>query len=134
MSCEEHGPRSLIDQAKAAEQEESPFVWSVIGAIGEVTGLEVTTAPTTQPDPDALASYRSQGERGPSSACAKVCYGPSREDSIKAAHRSGRMPTSQGSSPKCASPKHFEQIGELSQDFFDVYAAEVLPALREVGS
>jgi len=44
------------------------------------------------------------------------------------------MPTSQGARPSASSPKHFEQIGELSQDFFDVYAAEVLPALREVGS
>jgi len=65
LSCEEHGPRSLIDQAKAAEQAgfealwisdhfhpwndeqgESPFVWSVIGAVGEVTDLPVTTAVT----------------------------------------------------------------------------------------
>jgi len=29
---------------------------------------------------------------------------------------------------------YVSQIGELSQDFFDVYAAEVLPAPREVGS
>ena len=65
LSCEEHSPRSLIDQAKAAEQAgfealwisdhfhpwndqqgESPFVWSVIGAIGEQTRLKVTTAVT----------------------------------------------------------------------------------------
>ena len=90
---------------------------------------------TTQPDPDALASYRSQGGRGPSSACAKVCYGPSREDSVKTVHR----PWANAGVPGelalvLPSPKHFEQIGGLSQDFFDVYAAEVLPALREVGS
>jgi len=44
------------------------------------------------------------------------------------------MPTSQRARPSAPGPQLFEQIGELSQDFFDVYAAEVLPALREVGS
>jgi len=132
---------------------------------------------TTQPDPDALESYRSQGGRGPSSAGAKVCYGPSREDSIKTVHRLWANAGVPGELAQVLpSPKHFEQvaelvgpemlsesmacgpdldehvaklreyvdagydelyvsqIGELSQDFFDVYAAEVLPALREVGS
>ena len=40
------------------EQGESPFVWSVIGAIGEVTGLEVTTAvtcPTVRIHPAIIA-------------------------------------------------------------------------------
>jgi G6PDH family F420-dependent oxidoreductase len=77
LSCEEHGPRSLIDQARAAEeagfealwisdhyhpwtdeQGQSPFVWSVIGAVGEVTGLEVTTAvtcPTVRIHPAVVA-------------------------------------------------------------------------------
>ncbi len=77
LSCEEHGPRSLIDQAKAAEQAgfdalwisdhfhpwndeqgESPFVWSVIGAVGEATGLKVTTAvtcPTVRIHPAVVA-------------------------------------------------------------------------------
>lgn len=65
LSTEEHGPRELIRQARAAEeagfealwisdhyhpwldvQGESPFVWSVIGAIGEVTSLPIVTAVT----------------------------------------------------------------------------------------
>jgi G6PDH family F420-dependent oxidoreductase len=65
LSCEEHSPKELIRQAKLAEQAgfealwisdhfhpwldeqgESPFVWSVIGAISQVTSLPITTAVT----------------------------------------------------------------------------------------
>jgi alkanesulfonate monooxygenase SsuD/methylene tetrahydromethanopterin reductase-like flavin-dependent oxidoreductase (luciferase family) len=65
LSCEQLGPKELIDQAKRAEaagfdglwisdhfhpwndeQRQSPFVWSVIGALSEVTSLPVTTAVT----------------------------------------------------------------------------------------
>ncbi|MDA8372399.1 MAG: TIGR03557 family F420-dependent LLM class oxidoreductase [Nocardiopsaceae bacterium] len=65
LSTEEHGPRELIAQAKQAEQAgfaalwisdhfhpwldvqgHSPFVWSVIGAIGEVTSLPIATSIT----------------------------------------------------------------------------------------
>lgn len=77
MSCEEHGPRELLEQAKQAEQAgfttvtisdhyhpwmdsqgHSPFVWSVIGGIAAATGLEVTTAvtcPTHRIHPAVLA-------------------------------------------------------------------------------
>jgi G6PDH family F420-dependent oxidoreductase len=77
LSCEEHTPRSLVDQAKAAEQAgfdalwisdhfhpwndeqgQSPFVWSVIGAVGEATQLKVTTAvtcPTVRVHPAVVA-------------------------------------------------------------------------------
>ncbi|HEY8455630.1 MAG TPA: LLM class F420-dependent oxidoreductase [Actinopolymorphaceae bacterium] len=65
LSCEEFGPKELVLQAKMAEdagfdalwisdhfhpwndeQGESPFVWSVIGAISQVCRLPVTTAVT----------------------------------------------------------------------------------------
>jgi G6PDH family F420-dependent oxidoreductase len=65
LAGEEHGPNSLISQAQAAEaagfrsvlisdhfhpwldrQGESPFVWSVIGAIAATTRLRVTTGVT----------------------------------------------------------------------------------------
>ncbi|BBY29544.1 TIGR03557 family F420-dependent LLM class oxidoreductase [Mycolicibacterium sediminis] len=65
LSCEQFGPKELIDQAKRAEaagfealwisdhfhpwndeQGQSPFVWGVIGALSEVTSLPVTTAVT----------------------------------------------------------------------------------------
>ncbi|AQZ69271.1 dehydrogenase [[Actinomadura] parvosata subsp. kistnae] len=65
LSCEEHGPKELVRQAKAAEragfealwisdhfhpwldeQGQAPFVWSVIGAIAEATSLPITTAVT----------------------------------------------------------------------------------------
>jgi G6PDH family F420-dependent oxidoreductase len=77
LSSEEHGPRALIEQAQMAEaagmrgvcisdhfhpwldsQGESPFVWSVIGAIGATTSLRVTTAvtcPTVRIPPAVLA-------------------------------------------------------------------------------
>ena len=65
LSSEEHGPRELVRQARWAEQAgferlwisdhyhpwnreqgNSPFVWSVIGALSEVTSLPITTAVT----------------------------------------------------------------------------------------
>lgn len=65
LAAEEHGPRELIRQARRAEeagfealwisdhfhpwldvQGHSPFVWSVIGAIGEATSLPIATAVT----------------------------------------------------------------------------------------
>jgi G6PDH family F420-dependent oxidoreductase len=77
LSTEEHGPWDLVEQARGAEyagfeglwisdhyhpwldaQGESPFVWSVIGAIGAVTELPVTTAvtcPTTRLHPAVIA-------------------------------------------------------------------------------
>ncbi|WP_232665631.1 TIGR03557 family F420-dependent LLM class oxidoreductase [Pseudonocardia sp. TRM90224] len=65
LSCEQYGPKELVEQAKAAEragferlwisdhfhpwndeQGQSPFVWSVIGALSEAVALPVTTAVT----------------------------------------------------------------------------------------
>jgi G6PDH family F420-dependent oxidoreductase len=65
LSCEEHDPESLLQQARMAEdagfealwisdhfhpwndeQGSSPFVWSVIGGLSQVTSLPVTTAVT----------------------------------------------------------------------------------------
>ncbi|GAA1323371.1 LLM class F420-dependent oxidoreductase [Pseudonocardia xinjiangensis] len=65
LSCEQFGPKELIDQARRAEdagfqrlwisdhfhpwndeQGQSPFVWGVIGALSEATSLPVTTAVT----------------------------------------------------------------------------------------
>jgi G6PDH family F420-dependent oxidoreductase len=77
LSSEEFGPRELVRQAKLAEaagfsalwisdhyhpwndaQGESPFVWSVIGAVAEATSLPVTTAvtcPTLRIHPAVIA-------------------------------------------------------------------------------
>jgi G6PDH family F420-dependent oxidoreductase len=77
LSCEEFGPKDLVAQAKMAEQAgftalqisdhfhpwndeqgQSPFVWSVIGAISEATRLPVTTAvtcPTVRIHPAVIA-------------------------------------------------------------------------------
>ncbi|MEN2422717.1 TIGR03557 family F420-dependent LLM class oxidoreductase [Streptomyces rimosus] len=65
LACEEHGPAELVEQARMAEQAgftklwisdhfhpwndaqgQSPFVWSVIGALSQVTSLPVETAVT----------------------------------------------------------------------------------------
>jgi G6PDH family F420-dependent oxidoreductase len=65
LSCEEHAPAELVEQARMAEQAgftslwisdhyhpwcdaqgQSPFVWSVIGALAEATSLPVETAVT----------------------------------------------------------------------------------------
>ncbi|WP_411122627.1 TIGR03557 family F420-dependent LLM class oxidoreductase [Streptomyces sp. x-19] len=65
LACEEHGPAALVDQARMAEeagftslwisdhyhpwneaQGQSPFVWSVIGALSQATSLPIETAVT----------------------------------------------------------------------------------------
>lgn len=77
LSCEEFGPRELVRQARLAEragferlwisdhfhpwtnaQGNSPFVWSVIGALSEAVSLPVTTAvtcPTVRIHPAIIA-------------------------------------------------------------------------------
>lgn len=77
LSTEEYTPRELVEQARLAaaagfdalwisdhyhpwnnEQGQSPFVWSVIGAISEVCDLPVTTAvtcPTVRTHPAVIA-------------------------------------------------------------------------------
>jgi G6PDH family F420-dependent oxidoreductase len=77
LSCEEYPPDQLVAQARAAEaagfeglwisdhfhpwndeQGQSPFVWSVIGAISQVCDLPVTTAvtcPTVRTHPAIVA-------------------------------------------------------------------------------
>jgi G6PDH family F420-dependent oxidoreductase len=77
LSCEEYTPQQLVEQAVAAEragfealwisdhyhpwndaQGQSPFVWSVIGALSHAVDLPVTTAvtcPTTRVHPAVVA-------------------------------------------------------------------------------
>ena len=77
LSCEEFGPRELVDQARRAEaagfhalwisdhyhpwndqQGHSAFVWSVIGALSQATSLPVTTGvtcPTIRIHPAVIA-------------------------------------------------------------------------------
>ena len=77
LSCEEYAPEELLDQARLAEQAgfdalwisdhfhpwteaqgQSPFVWSMIGAISQVCDLPVTTAvtcPTVRTHPAIIA-------------------------------------------------------------------------------
>jgi G6PDH family F420-dependent oxidoreductase len=77
LSCEEYTPQQLVEQARMAEdagfeslwisdhyhpwndqQGQSPFVWSVIGAISQVCSLPVTTAvtcPTVRIHPAVIA-------------------------------------------------------------------------------
>ncbi|MFT2016021.1 TIGR03557 family F420-dependent LLM class oxidoreductase, partial [Streptomyces sp. 796.1] len=65
LAAEEHGPQELVEQARMAEQAgftalwisdhfhpwngeqgQSPFVWSVLGALSQATSLPVETAVT----------------------------------------------------------------------------------------
>jgi len=77
LSCEEYTPKQLVEQARLAEeagfdalwisdhfhpwnneQGQSPFVWSVIGAISQACDLPVTTAvtcPTVRTHPAVIA-------------------------------------------------------------------------------
>ncbi|ABL83127.1 MULTISPECIES: TIGR03557 family F420-dependent LLM class oxidoreductase [unclassified Nocardioides] len=77
LSCEEHPPEELVRQARLAadagfeglwisdhyhpwnhEQGQSPFVWSVIGAVSQVCDLPITTAvtcPTVRIHPAIIA-------------------------------------------------------------------------------
>lgn len=75
LSCEEYGPRELVAQARSAqeagferlwisdhswtdEQGQSPFVWSVIGALSEAVSIPVSTAvtcPTMRIHPAVIA-------------------------------------------------------------------------------
>jgi G6PDH family F420-dependent oxidoreductase len=78
LSCEDHGPLELVEQARLAQragidrlwisdhyhpwndrQGQSPFVWSVIGALATATpGMQVTTAvtcPTLRTHPAVIA-------------------------------------------------------------------------------
>ncbi|GID27192.1 TIGR03557 family F420-dependent LLM class oxidoreductase [Paractinoplanes brasiliensis] len=77
LSCEEYGPADLLAQARAAEkagfsalwisdhyhpwvdaQGNSPFVWSMIGALSQATSLPITTAvtcPTVRIHPAVIA-------------------------------------------------------------------------------
>ena len=83
LSSEEYSPDELVEQASAAEeagfdalwisdhfhpwndeQGQSPFVWSVIGAIAQVCSLPVTTAvtcPTVRIHPAIIAQAAATG-------------------------------------------------------------------------
>jgi G6PDH family F420-dependent oxidoreductase len=85
LSCEEYTPDELVAQARAAEvagfeglwisdhfhpwndeQGQSPFVWSVIGAISQVCELPVTTAvtcPTVRTHPAIVAQAAATSAR-----------------------------------------------------------------------
>jgi G6PDH family F420-dependent oxidoreductase len=77
LSCEEYAPADLLDQARRAAdagfgafwlsdhyhpwlgtQGQSPFVWSVIGALSQIADLPITTAvtcPTVRVHPAVVA-------------------------------------------------------------------------------
>ena len=85
LSCEEHGPKELVQQARWAEeagferlwisdhfhpwvdeQGQSPFVWGVIGALSEAVSLPVTTAvtcPTVRIHPAIVAQAAATASR-----------------------------------------------------------------------
>ncbi|MEU8591616.1 TIGR03557 family F420-dependent LLM class oxidoreductase [Streptomyces sp. NPDC048664] len=84
LSCEEHRPGALVEQARMAEQAgftalwisdhfhpwndqqgQSPFVWSVIGALSQAVSLPVETAvtcPLVRTHPVVIAQAAATGE------------------------------------------------------------------------
>ncbi|GGS03520.1 hypothetical protein GCM10010269_48040 [Streptomyces humidus] len=169
LSCEEFGPADLVEQARMAEQAgfralwisdrhhpwndaqgQSPFVWSVIGALSE-----------------------GGGGAKPVSGGTKVCYGADRDEAVRTVRRlwsNQLLPGEMGQI--LPTPSHFEQlepliseemvgentvcgddvdehvaaltafadagfdrvyvnqIGPDQRGFFDFYRTEVLPRLR----
>ena len=114
LSTEEYAPDQLLEQARAAEaagfealwisdhfhpwndeQGNSPFVWSVIGALSQVCDLPVTTAvtcPTLRTHPAIIAqaaatSAQMLGGRSPSA------WDPERRSTSTSSVRSGPRPT-----------------------------------------
>ena len=85
LSCEEYGPEQIISQARLAEQAgfdclwisdhfhpwngeqaNSPLVWSMIGALSQVTSLPITTAvtcPTVRIHPAIIAQAAATSAR-----------------------------------------------------------------------
>src|SRR5437773_1109670 len=148
LSSEEHGPNELVEAAQLAEragwrkalisdhfhpwidrQGESPFVWSVIAAIGATTGLEVTTGvtcPTVRTHPAIIAhaaatsaltckgGFRLGVGTGPKVAAVKVCWG---EDEVMARKLAFELWPTTGVSGELSQelpmPAHFEQACEL---------------------
>ena len=116
LSCEEHGPRELVRQAQLAEaagfdrvwisdhfhpwvdeQGQSPFVWSVIGALAAATErLHVTTGvtcPTVRIHPAVLAQARPR-RRCCSRGASRSAWAAARRSTSTSSATTGRTPAS----------------------------------------
>jgi G6PDH family F420-dependent oxidoreductase len=112
-----HGAHYTVEDARiySCPEEVTPILMSGFGEKSiEVAARIADGFITTQPDPQARASYQEQGGRGPTTAGAKVCYGPSREDSVALAHRLWPNTGLPGELAQVLpSPKHFEQATQI---------------------
>ena len=132
LSCEEFGPRDLIENAKRAEQAgfhalwisdhfhpwndeqgHSAFVWSVIGALAEAVDLPVTTGvtcPTVRIHPAIIA----QAAATSAVMTGGVCFMDSEEEARKTVHRLWPNEALPGELAQVLpQPAHFEQATEL---------------------
>lgn len=160
LSTEEYGPHELIRQARLAEeagfealwisdhfhpwndaQGQSPFVWSVIGAISQVCALPLTTAvtcPTVRLHPAVVAQAAATasvllegrftqgvgsgealnehitGAGRPAQGGYKVCWSTDDDRAVAVAHRlwaNSGLPGEAGQI--LPHPRHFEQLSSL---------------------
>ena len=115
LSCEEHPPEELVQQARLAadagfdglwisdhfhpwnhEQGQSPFVWSVIGAVAQVCDLPVTTAvtcPTVRIHPAIIAQAAATSARLLPGSASGWAWGPARHSTSTSPAAGGRPPT-----------------------------------------
>ncbi|MEU9955138.1 LLM class flavin-dependent oxidoreductase [Streptomyces sp. NPDC050982] len=133
LSCEEHGPAELVDQARMAEQAgfdslwisdhyrrwndrqgQSPFVRTVTGALSQAVSLPVETAVTcplvrTHPAVIAQAAATGAAQLGGSF---RLGVGTGEQTSHHGKHYTNeRLP---GELPQILpTPRHFEQASEL---------------------
>ncbi len=112
-----HGKHYTVEDARIYTLPEQPVEIGVSAFGPEALSLAARIGDafvTTQPDADAVASYREQGGRGPALAGAKACYGPDREKALALAHDLWSNAGIPGELAQVLpSPAHFEQAADL---------------------
>ncbi len=147
LSSEEHPPQELVRQARLAEeagfealwvsdhfhpwldeQGQSSHVWSVIGAISQVTSLPITTAVTCPliRQPPAVVAQAAATAALLTGARFTLGVGTG-EDLAAAVHLDGVRAYREAGFDEV----YVGQVGPDAEGFFDFYSSQVLPRLRE---
>jgi len=112
-----HGRHYTVEDARIFTLPDGPVEIPVSGFGPDAIALAARIGDgfvTTQPDRDALASYRERGGTGPAMAGAKACWGPDRDAAQALAHRLWANAGVPGELAQVLpSPAHFEQVSEL---------------------
>lgn len=112
-----HGPHYTVENARLYTLPDEPVpvyvsafgpkAMSLAARIGE--GYCGTT-----PDAELVQTYRDEGGKGPTQGGLKMCWGPDRDECVKAVHRLWGPNSVPGElSQELPMPAHFEQAGEL---------------------